>query len=340
MMQNNVGQTRVGKTTGTGATAETGMSALQQTEVGQKVSQAFLTEKGQLTGPLAGCGPEVLDMAYAMATGQLRAADDIKPAKSFGALLNDPAVVARAAAGTHTLWLESSGAKPGVRFVKDDPVISMQKAGLNTTGIDKSNAEAKLKEMGLEMSPKHRNFAFAVDEKLNPVPRNAAEQRILNAFGADNIKKIMEGNNLPAIQGAAGAVANALAGNPLTFVKEGANYEAAARASYANAAPPPNAPAGDAGAKIDKLLSQVTAYQAALKAAPEGADIAKIGHQHAGAHNLAGAIHDQFTGYRKEKGIYMDDAQVIPYEKLTPGVAVLDLDPVIALLKAAKAELG
>ncbi len=36
----------------------------------------------------------------------------------------------------------------------------------------------------------------------------------------------------------------------------------------------------------------------------------------------------------------MDDAQVIPYEKLTPGVAVLDLDPVIALLKAAKAELG
>ena len=196
MIQNNVGQTKIGQTTGTGATAETGMSALQQTQVGQKLSQAFLTDKGQLTGPLAGCGPEVLDMAYAMATGQLRAAEEAKPAKSFGAIFSDPAVMARAASNTHNLWLDGSGSKPGVRFVKDDPVVSMQKAGLNTTGVDKGNAEAKLKELGLEMSPKHRNFAFAVDEKCTPIARNPAEQRILNAFGTDAVKKIIEGNNL------------------------------------------------------------------------------------------------------------------------------------------------
>ena len=48
-------------------------------------------------------------------------------------------------------------------------------------------------------------------------------------------------------------------------------------------------------------------------------------------------VHDQFTGYRKEKGIYMDDAQVVPYEKLAANVAVLDLDPVLALLRSANA---
>lgn len=340
MIQNNVGQSKVGKTTGTGATAETGMSALQQAQVGEKLSKAFQGEKGALTGPLAGTGAQMLELASSLAAGKLRSTEETGPAKSFGAILTDPAVVARAASTTHNLWLESSGSKPGVRFVKDDPVVSMQKAGLNTTGVDKGNAEAKLKELGLEMSPQHRNFAFAVDDKLAPVARNPAEQRILNAFGADAVKKIIEGNNLPAIQGVAGALTQALSGAKLTFVKDDAGYEAAARTAYTSAPPAPSAPATGAAAKLDKLLGQVEAYQAALNAAPANADLAAIGKAHPGAHDLAGNVHDQFTGFRKEKGIYMDEAQVVPYEKLTAKVAVLDLDPVIALLKAARADLG
>jgi len=123
--------------------------------------------------------------------------------KSVSQLLTDPGVTARAAAQTHMAWL-SGGNKPGVRLVKDDPIVSMQKAGLDVTGLEPKDAGARLAALGLEIGPKHRTFAFAVDASRTPMPKNAAEAKVLDVLGRDAVKKQITDNNLPAIQGVAG----------------------------------------------------------------------------------------------------------------------------------------
>lgn len=256
--------------------------------------------------------------------------------KPVSQLLSDPGVTAQAAAETHMAWL-SGGNKPGVRLVKDDPILSMQKAGLDVTGLKPEDAGARLAELGLEIGPKHRTFAFAVDASLTPMPKNAAEAKVLDVLGKDTVKKQITDNNLPAIQGVAGALTQVLSGVKPSFITADEGYEAAVRTQFQGAQGSKGSGKADRAA-ITQLTQDVEAYQAALKAAGEG-DIKDIGKQHPAAHAIAGMVHDQFTGYRKEKGIYMDDAQVVPYEKLAANVAVLDLDPVLALLRSANASM-
>jgi hypothetical protein len=68
-ISNNVNVNRAQQTS---QVAPTTLSPAQTAGLGAQVGAAFAGEKGLLSGPLAGCGPEALDLAYGMATGALR----------------------------------------------------------------------------------------------------------------------------------------------------------------------------------------------------------------------------------------------------------------------------
>jgi hypothetical protein len=87
------------------------------------------------------------------------------------------------------------------------------------------------------------------------------------------------------------------------------------------------------------LTRELQSYQAALRGLDQSAtmDAARaIAEAHPRAHALAGRVHDGFVG---DRGIANVPAnQAVPYERLTVGVAVLDVDPALALLRRAQEE--
>lgn len=266
--------------------------------------------------------------------------------KNYGALLGDTGVVSHAASLTHNIWLEG-GNKPGIRLVKDkdgnpDVLTSMKKSGVDWSrhGIDLSKISAEegkafLAQNGIDLGGSNRTFAFKADGALRPVPANAAEQKLLDFIGADVVAKQMKGNNEAAILGVAKPLANVLSGVKPTFISADAGYLDAAKAVYAQ--PASASSAAVKKSEVQQLLTEVKAYAEAL--GKDGADLAAIGKQFPTAHAVAGAVHDDFTGYRKSNDVYMDDSQVVPYEKLSAGIAKLDCDPIIATLTASLAAL-
>lgn len=266
--------------------------------------------------------------------------------KNYGALLGDTRVVSHAASLTHNTWLEG-GNKPGIRLVKDkdgnpDVLTSMKKSGIDwsrhgidLTKITADEGKAFLAHNGIDLGGSNRTFAFKADGALRPQPATAEEQKLLDFIGADVVAKQMKGNNEAAILGVAKPLANVLSGVKPTFISADAGYLDAAKAVHAQ--PASASSAAVKKADVQQLLSEVQAYAAAL--GKDGADLAAIGKQFPTAHAVAGAVHDDFTGYRKSNDVYMDDAQVVPYEKLSAAIAKLDCDPIMATLTASLAAL-
>nr|QEO74292.1 hypothetical protein [uncultured bacterium] len=151
VQNHNVGKARVGQLSGSETVQKSGMSAAEQTQVGQKLAQAFLNDKGQLTGPLAGCGPEVLEMAYAMQTGQLRASTGPdKPIVKAGGNI----------ALGHSQYLAGDGHAPDnvkldMRIIDGKPTVTLLDSDISYGGGGHRDSPFELRINGKAVEPRH-----------------------------------------------------------------------------------------------------------------------------------------------------------------------------------------